>query len=191
MGFYPETSFSEWSLASFKFKALGKNVLISTRAAIYRPEQIEIGDNVRVDDFCILSGPIKIGRNVHVAHSSSLEGCQCGITLEDFCGLGPGCHIFAGGSDYSGKSMTNPTVPVEFRADEAAPVYLARHVLLGAMTTVFPGVVMAEGTATGAYSMVNKNTLAWSIYAGIPAKFIEERSRDGLALERQYIEKYG
>lgn len=47
-------------LAEIGFKSCGKNVLISRKASIYSPAKIEIGDNVRIDDFCILSGVIFI-----------------------------------------------------------------------------------------------------------------------------------
>ena len=38
----------------------GDNCLISKKASIYSPTTIEFGNDVRVDDFCILSGNIKI-----------------------------------------------------------------------------------------------------------------------------------
>ena len=50
------TSFySEKELLSIGFKSYGINVLISRYARFYRPENIVIGDHVRIDDFCILS----------------------------------------------------------------------------------------------------------------------------------------
>ena len=59
--------YTEEELHHLGFKALGKNVKISKRASIYNPELIEIGDHSRIDDFCVLSGKIRIGRNVHIA----------------------------------------------------------------------------------------------------------------------------
>ena len=50
MGFY-----SREQLKKIGFKSLGKNVLISDKTSIYSPENISIGNNVRVDDFSILS----------------------------------------------------------------------------------------------------------------------------------------
>ena len=47
-------------LGKIGFKKLGKNVLISKKSSIYTPENISIGDNVRIDDFTILSGTIEI-----------------------------------------------------------------------------------------------------------------------------------
>jgi serine acetyltransferase len=51
------TSFlSREKLMEIGFKSIGENVLLSSKASIYGPENIEIGNNVRIDDFCILSG---------------------------------------------------------------------------------------------------------------------------------------
>ena len=56
--------YSEEQLKTMGFKALGKNVKISDKASIYYPEKIEVGDNSRIDDFCVISGKIIVGRNV-------------------------------------------------------------------------------------------------------------------------------
>ena len=50
--------YSQKELNKIKFKHLGKNVLISDKAAIYNCEKISIGDNVRIDDFCIISAGV-------------------------------------------------------------------------------------------------------------------------------------
>ena len=57
---------SKNQLKKMGFKACGKNVLISDKASIYNHDKIEIGDNSRIDDFCIVSGKVIIGRNDHV-----------------------------------------------------------------------------------------------------------------------------
>ena len=42
---------------------IGSNTKISKYVLFYGTD-IQIGDNVRIDDFCILSGNIKIGSNI-------------------------------------------------------------------------------------------------------------------------------
>ena len=58
---------NEEQLEKMQFKALGSNVCISDKASIYNADQIELGDNSRIDDFCVISGKVSIGRNVHIA----------------------------------------------------------------------------------------------------------------------------
>lgn len=59
------TSFySEEELRSIGLKSYGKNVLISRFARIYGAESISIGNNVRIDDFCILFKFYIFARNI-------------------------------------------------------------------------------------------------------------------------------
>ncbi|MBK2297214.1 acyltransferase, partial [Francisella philomiragia] len=58
--------YTEEQLGKLGFKYVGKNVKISDKASIYNHDQIEIGDNSRIDDFCVISGKLQIGRNVHI-----------------------------------------------------------------------------------------------------------------------------
>lgn len=174
-------------LEKIGFKKLGVDVKISTKASIYRPHEIEIGDYSRVDDFCLLSGRIIIGRNVHLAAYSNVSAGECSITFNDFSGLAYGCHVFTGSDDYSGATLTNPTVPLEFKGLSEADVTLGRHVIVGTNSMVFPGVNIAEGCSIGALTMVTKSTEPWGVYFGIPAKRIKERKKDLLMLEKKYL----
>ena len=42
-------------LKDLGLKSYGKNVIISDKASLYNAKNISIGNNVRIDDFCILS----------------------------------------------------------------------------------------------------------------------------------------
>jgi acetyltransferase-like isoleucine patch superfamily enzyme len=50
MAFYTNDDLKKLGFSSF-----GNNVLISDKASIYGANRIKIGNNVRIDDFCILS----------------------------------------------------------------------------------------------------------------------------------------
>ena len=169
------------------FKSLGKNVRISSLASFDKVNLISIGDNSRIDDFCALSGLISIGRNVHVAVHSSILASLEPIHLSDFSGLAFGCRLFSSSDDYSGASLTNPTVPAEYKTITNGRIDLGRHAILGTNTVVFPGVSVAEGTATGANTVLTKSTSPWGIYVGSPGRRIKERSKDLLALEQDYL----
>ena len=179
------------ALKEMGFKFIGRNVKISDRAAIYNCDQIEIGDNSRIDDFCVVSGAIKIGRFVHIAPFCLVAGGEKGITLEDFSGLAYQVQVFSQSDDYSGRTLTNPTVPASYKSEKKAAVSLGRHVIVGAGSIIFPGVTIAEGCSVGAMTLVNKSTQPWGIYVGNPARRVKERSKDLLNLESQYIEEVG
>lgn len=163
----------------------GRNVLISPYARIYC-NYLEIGDNVRIDDFCILTGIIKIGSNLHIGCYSFLSGGE-GIEIEDFAGISAKVSILSASDDYSGRSLTQPVIPDEYKPGlKKGLVTLRKHSIIGTNSTVMPGVVIGEGCAVGAYSFVKENTRRWSIYAGVPAKYIKERSKNMLELEKEY-----
>jgi len=178
---------SDTELAARNFRRLGRGVRISERAAIYNCDQIEIGDYSRIDDFCVLSGRISIGRNVHVAVHCNIAGGYEGVTLHDFAGLAYSVNVFSQSDDYSGQTLTNPTVPARFKSESRSAVDIGRHCIVGAGSTIFPGVKLAEGCSVGAMSLVTKSTEAWSIYLGVPARRTGSRSRELLELEKLYL----
>jgi acetyltransferase-like isoleucine patch superfamily enzyme len=175
---------SQKQIDDMGFKKLGRNVLISDKASIYNPDLIEIGDNSRIDDFCVISGSVTIGRFVHLAVFNNVAGGETGIVFEDFSGLAYGCHVFSQSDDYSGQSMTNPTVPDHFKKEYKAPVLIGRHSIVGTGSVIVPGVALGEGTSVGALSLVMKSTDPWSVYFGIPARRLKARSRKLLQYEQ-------
>ena len=97
--------FSENDLLNIGFKHIGKNVLISDKCSIYNPKKISIGDNVRIDDFCVISageGGIELGNFVHIACYSSLIG-KGKITMKDFSGLSSRVSVYSSSDKYDGK----------------------------------------------------------------------------------------
>lgn len=180
---------SQECIASIGFKFLGANVKISDKCSIYNPELISINDNSRIDDFCLLSGNITIGKNVHIAAYCNLAGGELGIEMEDFSGLAYGCHVFTQSDDYSGASMTNPTIPKKYKNETFKKVLISKHVIIGTASIILPGVQIAEGCSVGAMSMLTKSTKPWGIYFGIPAKRIKERKKDIIELERLFLDE--
>ena len=89
------TSFySDDELQQIGFKSIGKNVKISRKASIYSPQNISIGDNVRIDDFCILSGNITLGSHIHISAYVALYGAM-GIVMENYSGISPKSVIYS------------------------------------------------------------------------------------------------
>src|SRR5438874_1482371 len=131
------------------FRRVGRNALISSRASIYGAERIAIGDEVRIDDFCVLSagpGGITIGSYIHIAVFCSIIGAGA-ITIEDFANLSSRVSIYSSNDDYSGRTLTNPMVPRHLSAVEEQPVRIGRHVIIGCGSVVLPGVTLGDGVA--------------------------------------------
>lgn len=166
-------------LSLLGFKSCGDNVLISKHAQFYCPENISIGSNVRIDDFCILSAGtlIDIGNYVHIGCYSSLIG-KGAITISDYCSISGRVSLYSSSDDYSGQYMTNPMVPQEFTHVISAPITMEKHVIIGCGTVILPGVTLEEGCAVGAMSVVQTNCAPNMIYTGNPLrKLIPRNSR--------------
>lgn len=176
-------------LLEMGFSTVGEDVRISTCASIYSPQLISIGNHVRIDDFCVLSGRITLGSYIHIAVHSMLFGGNEGITVEDFANISSRVAIYALSDDYSGHSMTNPMVPDKYKQVDHGKVVIGRHSIIGTGSTVLPHVIIGEGCAFGAHSFVKHSCAPWGIYAGIPCQRKAERSRDLLALEQQLLQE--
>jgi acetyltransferase-like isoleucine patch superfamily enzyme len=174
-------------LLAIGFKKLGDNVRISDKASIYDAQNIEIGSNSRIDDFCVVSGKVVIGRNVHITPQCLVAGGVLGVEIGDFVALAYQTKVFSQSDDYSGLTMTNSTVPKCYKNEIIDRVAIGRHSIIGAGSTIMPGVVVADGCAIGAHSLVMSSTEPWSIYAGSPAKKINTRSKSLLVLENKYL----
>jgi len=181
--------YSEAELRAIGLRSLGERVSISRKASLYNPGAISVGDAVRIDDFCVLTGGagISLGSYVHLGCYCALFG-GAGIVMEDFSGLSARVLVYTESDDYTGHSLTNPTLPSRFRPRlHKARVVIGRHVIVGANSTLLPGVVLGEGAAVGAHSLVTKRCEEWWVYFGVPAKKLKRRSRELLALEKEFL----
>lgn len=171
--------YTKEQLANIGFKSIGENVLISDKASIYGAKNIEIGSNVRIDDFCIISageGGIKIGNYIHIACYAHIIGSGT-IILEDHVQVSGKVSIYSSSDDFSGDYLIGPTVPKEYTNVKHLKVHLKKYVVLGCNVVVLPGVTLDEGCAVGALSLVNKNLDSYKLYGGSPIKLIKERSK--------------
>lgn len=182
------TSFySREELNALGLKSVGYNVYISRKASIYGAFNISIGNNVRVDDFCILSGYIELGSYIHIAAYTALYGGDEGIFISDFANLSSRICVYSVSDDYSGETLTNPMVPAEYKNVENKPVYIGRHAIIGSTSVVMPGVKIAEGSSFGSFSFINRDSEPWSINVGIPFTKIRNRSKELLKLEQRLL----
>ena len=145
---------------------------------------------MRIDDFCILSGQIKLGSHIHIAAGTYLFAGSAGIEIEDFSGLSSKCCIYAESDDYSGVTLTNPTILKKYKKVTSKKVTVGRHVIIGSGACVLPGVTLNEGASLGAGSLLTKSAESWSIYFGSPAKKIRRRKQDLLKLEPEFLKEW-
>jgi len=173
---------SEQELIDLGLMELGKNVKVSRRAVILNPSLTSIGDNSRIDDFCVISGSVRIGRFVHLAVFNNLAGGKFGIELGDAVALAYGCNVFTQTDDYSGNFLVSPLFNENLTNVTGGPIVIGRLSTIATASVIFPNLVLGEGSAIGAMSLVNKNTEEWTISMGRPARFFKKRNKNALKL---------
>lgn len=184
MGYY-----TRQELENMGFKSLGKHVMISTLSRIYNPEMTELGDFVRIDDFCVLMGKITLKNYVHIAMYCHLGGTREGITMDEHSECAYRCAVITHSSDYSLQTLHVPCVPDKYKKGRSGPVYIGKYCLIGYDSLVMPNVTIAEGCSFGAFSYIAKSTEPWGLYDGKPAQRIGDNSKECLdtveAVERE------
>ncbi|BEV45482.1 acyltransferase [Afipia carboxidovorans] len=167
------------NLLELGIKRVGENVRIHPTAILVDLEHIELGSHVRIDAYTVISassGSFVTGDYVHIS-SHCMIAAGHSVNLCDFSGLSSGVKIFSTSDDYSGESLTNPTIPKHLLRIKSGKVVLGRHAIVGAGSIILPECDVGEGCAVGALSIVTRSLPSWGIYAGIPARRIRDRSR--------------
>jgi acetyltransferase-like isoleucine patch superfamily enzyme len=178
--------YTENDLREFGFSRLGTNVRIAKSVCVVGKSNVSLGNNVRIDSYTILvatgEGKLHIGSHVHVGGHGYINATH-GVCIEDFVNISQGCRLYSGSDDYSGGTLTNPTIPSSLKQLSTGPVRLEQHVIVGSGSVVLPNVCVGCGSAIGALSLVKVSLPPWGIYAGCPVRKIKDRSQELLKLE--------
>jgi len=176
-------------LSLLGLKQYGSNILINRSTQIYGPGNISIGNNVRIDAFCILSSgdsPFILEDYIHISAGVYIYG-QKGFHMKSFSNISAGSKIYTQTDDFSGDVLIGPTIPINLRNIYSSPITIEKHVIIGAGSIMLPGAILGEGVAIGANSLVKKECKPWSMYIGSPARFLKERSKQLLELEHRVL----
>lgn len=186
--------YSQDELSNLGLITSGKNVKVSKDTRIYGAGKIVIGDNVRIDAFCVLAtgndGYISIGSHIHIASDVALYGGG-GISIGDFCTISSKCTLYSASDDYSGEYLIGPQISEEFLEVEKKPIILQKYSAIGAHSLVLPGTILREGSVLGSMSLATRELQEWKIYAGIPAKFIKDRKQGLIEKADTFKKKMG
>lgn len=187
-GFYTEVDLKQMGI-----RRVGKNVVVNRTVDLAGIENMEFGDNIIIEGFCILAALgdklLRIGSHVHINTHCLLSG-SAGIIIENFVGISSGTKLFSASDNYDGSVLVGPMIDDEFKDMDEGTIRLCNHALVGAGCVIMPGVTIGKGAAVGAMSFVNRDCEPWGIYTGVPAKRIKERKQDLLKLETQFLKQY-
>ncbi len=178
--------------------SMGRGVAIGANVMIRHPHKIHLGDNVVIDDNCVLDAKgesnkgIEIHNGVFIGRGTILTCHNGDIILEDNVNIGFNCvisslsrivikknHLMAAfcylvGGDHDSDRTD---IPVLFQGRSSKGIMIEENVWLGAAVSVLDGVTVGRDSIIGAHAVVNKNVPEFAIAAGVPAKFMWDRRK--------------
>lgn len=179
MSLTPPPALTEAELSELGI-SFGRGCQISRDARFYGADRIALGDNVRIDSFCVLSsggsGRIDVANHSHIASGARLFG-QGHIAVGNFTGISAGSTLFSASDDFSGEFLFGPEIDQAYCKVDERPIVMDDFTLIGAHGLVLPGVRLHEGSVLGAAGVAVRDLDPWTINGGVPAKFIKQRSR--------------
>lgn len=140
-----------YKLVMFKKKVrIGKNFKGGKYGFIARKNDIYIGDNFYMGNFCHLSSNLKVGNDVMFASFVSCVGGDHNVNDVSIK------------MNESGRGVFKETI-------------IEDNVWIGHGSIIMHGVTIKEGSIIAAGSVVTKDVPGFSIYGGNPAKLIKKR----------------
>ncbi|MFC3093302.1 putative colanic acid biosynthesis acetyltransferase [Alteromonas sediminis] len=118
------------------------------------------------------SAKIWLPGNLEMKHKSTLGPSvklynQGRVVISEGATISQGAYICASTHDYN-----DPLHPLIL-----GPITIGKHAWICADAFIGPNVNVADGCVIGARAVVNKNTESWSVYAGNPARKVNDRER--------------
>jgi acetyltransferase-like isoleucine patch superfamily enzyme len=182
----------------FLFAKVGKNVNFAKNITIRHPNKISIGDDVIIDENCMLDAKgidnkgIVIKNGVYLGRNSILSCKNGDITLEENVNIGFNCEVFsasdvvigentliaayvyviAGDHDYN---MTEK--PISEQEGLSKGIQIEKNCWLGAKSMVLDGTKMGSDSILGANAVLSSDIAPFSVAVGTPAKVIKKREQ--------------
>jgi acetyltransferase-like isoleucine patch superfamily enzyme len=171
----------------------GRNVVFGQNVALRHPHKIEIGDNVVIDDNCLLDAKgdanagIVIGSGVFIGRNTILSCKDGDIHVHDGANIGFNCEIFSASRVVVGKDtliaaysylvggdhdVADRSRSVLEQGRRSSGIVVGEGAWIGAGATVLDGVHVGDRAIIGAGAVVRASVPAGATAVGIPARVL-------------------
>jgi acetyltransferase-like isoleucine patch superfamily enzyme len=175
----------------------GRNVVFGQHVVLRHPHKIHIGDNVVVDDNCLLDAKGSSNRGIHIGSGvfigrQSILSCKNGdIDIGDGANIGFNCEVFSASRVSVGEKallaaytylvggdhdFADPSAPVVEQSRRSLGIAIGPGAWIGAGAVVLDGVTLGSGTIIGAGAVVRESLPDGAIAAGVPARVVSMRT---------------
>lgn len=203
LGLFLRSKFYPWLLGG-----VGRNVIFGANVTLRHPHKIFIGDDVVIDDNCLLDAKgyqnegIFIGNGVFLGRNSILSCKDGDIHLEDGANIGFNCEVFSSSSVRIGRNtliaaycyligggsydidQADITFAEQDGFSKEGGIIIGQNVWLAAGVKVLDGVEIGEGSVVGAGAVVRQSVPAFSVAAGVPARVLRQRRLDNTSVKQ-------
>ena len=158
-----------------KLGSLGQNVIFEKDVHLMRyPKNIFLGSGLVLKSGsricpCNDQAIIKIGDNTTVGYHTFLFA-SAGIEIGDNCLIAPFVYIVDSDHGIAKNTLINQ------QPNLTAKIKIGNDVWLGTGSKILKGVSIGDGAVIAAGALVKTDVPAYSIYGGIPAKQISQRT---------------
>jgi acetyltransferase-like isoleucine patch superfamily enzyme len=174
----------------------GRNVVFGQHVVLRHPHRIHIGDNVLIDDNCLLDAKgtsnkgIRIDSGVFIGRNSILSCKNGDIELAASANIGFNCEIFSASSVRVGANVlmaaysyviggdhdfSDPSKPVLDQSRVSKGVVIGDGAWIGAGVKVLDGVSIGDGAIIGAGAVVKDDIATRAVAVGVPARVVSTR----------------
>jgi acetyltransferase-like isoleucine patch superfamily enzyme len=174
----------------------GRNVVFGQNVVLRHPHKIRIGDDVVVDDNCLLDAKgesnagITIGNGVFVGRNTILSCKNGDIDIGDGANIGFNCEVFSGSrvsigantlfAAYcyvigGGHHFEDPARAIADQGRRSAGVTVGQGVWLGAGAKILDGVTVGVDAIVGAGAVVSVDVPDRAVAMGRPARIVGSR----------------
>lgn len=162
--------------------SIGNNTSIGKGTRLYKG--VTIGSDVKIGRNCFIGNNSLIRNNVCIGDNNKI-GFSCSIephakignnnSTQGFCMFAE--YGIVGDGNFFGpywNSLGDNTIGKPKGEYIANPPIIGNNCRFGSTTKVVPNIKIADGTITGAMTLLTKDTEINSLYYGVPAKFIKK-----------------
>ena len=185
----------------FWIKSAKGLLLVGKNVRLFYPKNLQVGYNTIIEDGaeinCLSQQGIKLGNRVTIGkyaiiRPSNIYGGPIGegLTMGDNSNIGPYNYIGCSGKIVIGNNVMlaprvsiyaenhvfdHPELLIRDQGVEKKEVIIEDDCWIAANSIILAGVTIGQGSVVAAGSVVTENVPAYSVVAGVPAKFIKSR----------------
>ena len=174
----------------------GRNVVFGQNVVLRHPHKIHIGDNVIIDDNCLIDAKgesnagIRIAGGVFIGRNTILSCKNGDIDLSDGANIGFNCEIFSASRVRIGRNVlvaaycyliggdhdfSDASRPVLEQGRKSSGIAVGDGAWLGAGAKVLDGVEIGAHAVVGAGAVVRESIPERATAVGVPARVVGQR----------------